>query len=172
MVRLISRYLIAVAGGWFVAGSVLRLLALIAAAPNLRALIEAIRAAGLPVRYVYPTVTNYIPVFLFAFIVGLPLFKFVRVSRGWLLVVALLPWAGYVAHGYFLFCVDTDITCFGVSPFDEILGLIDVPLGFAIAALVTRSTDPPSPNTSIDTDDEGRQRASRAPFLRRRSSSR
>jgi hypothetical protein len=172
MLGLVSPYVIAVAGGWFVAGSVLRLLALIAAAPGLRALIEAIRAAGLPLRYVYPLLTNYVPVLLFAFIVGVLLFKFVRGNRGWLLVAAVLPWAGYVAYWYFLFCVNTDITCVGASPFHEILGLIDVPLGFAIAALATRRNSPPNPNMSINTDDEGRQRASLAPFLRRRSSSR
>jgi hypothetical protein len=166
--RLLPRYLIALAAGWFVAGSVLQLLALIAAAPGLRGLMHAVRAAGLPLQYVYPLLTSFVPVFLLAFIVGVPVFKSVRDHRGWLLLVTLLPWAAHAAFGYLVFCVGTEFACFGVAPFQEILGLLNVPLGFAIAALVTRPTRPPNPDMPITTDDKGSEDASSAPLLHRR----
>ena len=155
--------------GWLVAWYVPRLLSLIFTVPGLRALIDGIRATGLPVQYVFPLLTNYLPIILLAFVAGLPLFKLVRGNRASLWVVASLPWAGYSIDWYLMFCRETEVSCFGASPFHEILGLCSVPLGFALAAWVIGLTTPLSPNKAVETDAQERPRAQRASILGRRS---
>jgi ketosteroid isomerase-like protein len=141
--RAIGWLLVALLAGWFVAGSVLRLQATILALPGMHALVHAIHDADLPVAYTMGVLTGIIPVFLLAFVVGLPLFKFARARRRWLLVAAVLPWMGYLAYWYSLMCMDTDVSCFNV-PWIAVLDVIRVPLGFAVAALVTRPSSGPA----------------------------
>lgn len=160
--RKIVEVLALLLGGWFVTWSAPWLVALIAASPGLRALISGIRATGLPVQYVYPLLTNYLPIFLLALLVGLPLFKWALGKRSWLWVVATVPWASYALEGYIELCLDTEVSCFGASPFHEILGLLSVPLGLAVAAVISRSTKPPSSNKAVETDALARPRATRA----------
>jgi ketosteroid isomerase-like protein len=141
--RAVGWLLVALLAGWFVAGSVLRLQATILALPGMHALVHAIHDADLPVAYTMGVLTGIIPVFLLAFVVGLPLFKFARARRRWLLVAAVLPWMGYLAYWYSLMCMDTDVSCFNV-PWIAVLDVIRVPLGFAVAALVTRPSSGPA----------------------------
>jgi ketosteroid isomerase-like protein len=141
--RAIVWYLIAIGAGWFVAGSVLRLQATILALPGMHAVVHAIHDAHLPVGYTMGVLTGTIPVFLLAFVVGLPLFKFARGRRGWLLAGTVLPWMGYLGYWYSLMCMDTDVSCFN-EPWIAVLDVIRVPLGFAVAALVTRPSSGPA----------------------------
>jgi hypothetical protein len=150
--RQLLRMLVILMTGWLVVWCFPHLIALIFTIPGLRILIDGIRTAGFSPQYVFPLLTNYLPVFLLAFLVSLPVFKFVRGNRVWLFLVALLPWAGYSIETYLLFCWNTEMTCFGASPFHELLGAFCVPLGFALAAWVSRDRKPPSSNKAIETD--------------------
>jgi len=164
------RVLVVLMAGWFVAWYVPHLIALIFTIPGLRVLIDGIRAAGLPLPYVFPLFTNYLPIFLLAFLIGWPVFKVVCGNRPGLCVVAALPWAGYTIDQYFLFCWNTEISCFGAWPFHEFLSVASVPLGFALAAWVSRKGKPPSSNKAVETDAQGRPRACwRTSTLGRRS---
>jgi hypothetical protein len=165
----IVRQVAVVFAGCLVAWYVPRLVALVLTVPGLRALIDGIRATGLPAQYVFPLLTNYFPIFLLAFVVGLPLFKLVRGNGLWLWVLAVLPWVAYAIYWYVQLCLDTEVSCYGVSPFHEVLGLFSVPLGFALAALVARPTRPPGSNKPVETDAQVRPRVLRSEFLGRRS---
>jgi hypothetical protein len=143
MPRIIGRYAMALLAGAFLVAVIPWLIAGIAALPNLRALFDLIRGTGLPVRYVYPLVTQYLPNFLFAFATGFAMFKFLGGHRGKLLITVVLPWIAMTIHAYVDTCVGTEISCFGAYPFHEFAGVFDVPLGLALAAFM--ASPPASP---------------------------
>ena len=160
--RVIGRYVIALLAGVFLVEAIPRLLAGITALPNLRALIDLIRGAGLPVQYIFHLLTQYLPNFLFAFAIGFAVFKFLGGHRGKLLITVLLPWIAMSVYVYVDTCVGTEISCFGAFPFHEISGILDVPLGLALAAFIASPRSPQLANPSAPVvSTPGRPKASR-----------
>jgi hypothetical protein len=146
MPRTIARYAAALLAGLFIVAANPWLVAGIAALPGLRALIDGIRGTGLPVAIVYPLITHYLPGFLLAFAVGLAVFKLLRGHRGRLLAALLLPWLAMSGDAYLSACVGTDVSCFGAHPFHEFAGMLNVPLGLALASFVGRAPGASSPS--------------------------
>ena len=149
MLRIIGRYAAALLAGSFIVAVIPWLIAGIAALSGLRLLIDALRGAGLPVHYVFPLITHYLPDFLLAFAVGFAVFKLLRGYRGRLLATLLFPWVAMLVQAYLDACFDTDVSCFGAHPFHDFAGILDVPLGLALAAFVV---GPPNPDMSIEVD--------------------
>ena len=138
------RYAIALLAGAFIVASAPWLVAGIAAMPGLRVLIDGIRSAGLPLHYVYPLTTHYLPEFLLALVIGIAAFKFLHGYRAKLLAAMLLPWLAMLVHAYVDICVDTDVSCFGVHPFHAFAGILAVPVGLVLAGFLVGPPEPPA----------------------------
>ena len=118
-------------------------IALVAAAPGLRSLILAIKAAGLPRPETYFVVTSFMPALLFSFAIGWAMFRRLRGNRRVLWVAAAAHWVLNAAHFYVDLCLGTDVSCLG--PYD-MAALIEVPLGLLLAAA---AAGPPGPERPL-----------------------
>jgi hypothetical protein len=140
----VFRYAIALLAGAFIVASAPWLVAGIAAMPGLRLLIDGIRGAGLPLQYVFPLATHYLPELLLALGIGVAAFKLLHGYRAKLLAAMLLPWLAMLVRAYVDSCVDTDISCFGAHPFHEFAGILAVPLGLTFAGFLVGPPKPPA----------------------------
>ena len=137
--KLTRRALAAFMVGVLLAWAVPVVIALVAAAPGLRALILAIKAAGLPRPETYFVLTNFLPALLSSFVIGCLMFRLLRGNRRVLWVAAAAPWVLHAAYFYVDLCLGTEVSCLG--PYG-VAGLIVVPLGLLLAAAVSGSPGP------------------------------
>lgn len=146
MVTLMRRSLIAFLVGALLVLAVPIALALVAAAPGLRTLIQSIRAVDLPLPPVFFLLSTLLPALSLSFCVGLGLFRVVGGRRGQLLVASSAPWILSALYLYADVCAGTSGFCLSVY---ELSGALIVPLGLLLAAWISK---PPSINRSVVTD--------------------
>jgi hypothetical protein len=112
-------------------------LALVAALPGLGGLLRGIKTAGLSSHIFYPLLTHYLPMFMTAFVVGWIAYRLLGGFRVGLFLALAAPWFLMGGQACLVVAEESLFDCWRFSdPFAFVLGVVVVPLGLMLAALV------------------------------------
>lgn len=143
----VRRYLVAMGTGVVLVWAVFATLALVAAIPGLGLFLRALKSSGLP-SGLFTLVVTYLPMPLVAFATGTVLVKFVRGIRFRHLAVCAVPWVLNGVHILADVWTEVDLNWSHEAP-----GLLLVPVGVLLAALMRPASGRASPGERLNASD-------------------